>query len=180
MANNDNAQARRLLESMTAHGEQAWAEEFSKNYPLSKSANAVKKAEWAKHVCSFLEEHYEDETVKAIRMDCACGPSKRFAEKLKKVYDTEKDPAAFAEKINQLKLGLSLEYDGNDFFLIYPVCYCSCVNKNEETLPKAWCYCTLGYTKRMFEIIFGKEVQAELISSVKTGDPECRIRIMAL
>ena len=67
---------------------------------------------------------------------------------------------------------------GDFYYLIYPQCYCSCVKRNPEQLSRTWCYCTLGYSKRMFENIFGTEVQVELLSSVKMGDDNCRIRIM--
>ena len=93
------------------------------------------------------------------------------------VYDNEKDPAAFVEKTNALNLGYWLEYDGTSFYLMYPKCYCDFVNQVEDILPKAWCYCTLGYTKKMFEYVLGKEVEVELIKSVKMGDQECRIKI---
>ena len=91
--------------------------------------------------------------------------------------ETAGDPRAFVEQTNALDLGLTLEYDGASYFLIYPQCYCACVNRTDEPLPEAWCACTLGITKRLFEGILGREVRTELINSVKMGGSECRIRI---
>jgi hypothetical protein len=80
-------------------------------------------------------------------------------------------------KVNALNQGYTLERDGDAIFLIYPQCYCSCVKRVEKTLPKPWCYCTLGYTRRMFGHILGREVTVELLQSVKTGGSVCRIKV---
>lgn len=178
MAKNDNPHALRFLESMEKHGEKETAEKFSVEHPLSKSADFNKKYAWAKDICEFLDTNYDEELVKEIRMDCACGPEMGKGNKIKGIYEKETDPYVFVEKTNKLNLGFSLEYDGEAYYLIYPQCYCSCVKRNPEQLSKTWCYCTLGYSKRMFENIFGTEVQVELLSSVKMGDDNCRIRIM--
>lgn len=178
MPKNDHPQARRFYDSMEKHGKQEDGSRFSEEHPLPKSANGARKTQWAKDLCAFLNDHYDDETVKAIRMDCACGPKYGYGgSKLKAVYEKNRDPYAFVEKANALDLGFSLEYDGRAYYLIYPQCYCSCVNGTGDLLPKAWCYCTLGYSRRMFGYIFGKEVRTELISSVKQGDAVCRIGI---
>ena len=178
MPKNDNPQTLRFLASMEEHGEREAGIRFSEENPLSKSANADKKVKWAKELCAFLNDHYDDETIKAIRMDCACGPKYGYGgSKLKAVYDRNRDPKTFVDQANALDLGFSLEYDGTAYYLIYPQCYCSCVSRTDEKMPKAWCYCTLGYSRRMFGYVFGKEVGTELISSVKQGDAVCRIKI---
>ena len=178
MPKNDHPQVRRFLESMEKHGEREAGIRFSEANPLSKSANAGKKHHWAREMCAFLGDHYDDETVKEIRMDCACGPKYGYGgSRLKAVYEKNRDPYVFVKQANALDLGFSLEYDGTAYYLIYPKCYCSCVNRIGETLPAVWCYCTLGYSARMFGYIFGKKAEAELISSVKQGDAVCRIRI---
>ncbi len=178
MPKNDHSQARRFLDSMEKYGKQEDGKRYSEENPLSKSANREKKYQWARDLCAFLEDRYDEKTIKAIRMDCACGPKYGYGgSKLKAVHEKNRDPDAFVEKANALDLGFSLEYDGTAYYLIYPQCYCSCVNGTEEPLPRTWCYCTLGYSRRMFEYVFGKEVQTELISSVKQGDAVCRIRI---
>ena len=177
MAKNDNPHALRLLESMSKHGKDTEAAEFAEANPLAKSADFNKKYEWAQNVCTFLDENFDDETVKEIRMDCACGPEHGKGAKIKALYEKEKEPNVFVEKVNKLNLGFTLEYDGTYFYLIYPQCYCSCVKRVDEKLSKTWCYCTLGYSKRMFENIFDKEVQVELLTSIKQGDSDCRIQI---
>ena len=179
MDKNDNPQAVRFLESMARHGELEAGERFSALHPLSESAGHKKEFEWAKELCGFLNDNYDDETVKAIRTDCVCGSDFEWCANIRELYRNENDPHVFVEKANQLEPGFTLEYDGTFYYLVYPRCYCSCVNQTGELLPKAWCYCTLGFSKRMFNYIFDKEVEAVLLASVKQGGSECRIRIKA-
>lgn len=176
MPKNDNPQALRFLASMAKHGEQAAGERFAEEHPLGKSADISKRSAWAKDLCGFLNDRYDEETVKAIRMDCACGPY-AINGKLKALYEKSDGPADFVKKVNELDPGFSLEYDGTSYYVVYPQCYCSCVKRTDGQLPKAWCYCTLGYSRRMFETILGKETEGELLSSIKAGDTVCRIRI---
>ena len=176
MARNDNPNARRFMESMEKHGESKEAEKFSSVCSLSRTASAEKRFRWAKELCDFLDRNYDDEKIREIRMDCACGPTKGMIERLIPLYQKE-DPVLFVEKVNALDLGYSLEYDGTSYFLIYPECYCSCVKASDDLLSRTWCYCTLGYTKKWFEAVFGKEVSVELLEAVKCGDSRCRIRI---
>ncbi|MBO4637504.1 MAG: hypothetical protein J5685_10205 [Clostridiales bacterium] len=177
MAANDNPHVMRFIDSMTSHGEKEAAAKFAGEHPLDASAGPEKEFEWAGDLCSFLESNYDDETVKAVRMDCACGPEPDFADQLKAVYEKDTDPDKFVDNINKLDLGLSLEYDGDAYYLIYPECYCACVNTNPAKVSKAWCYCTLGYTRCLFGTIFGKDVSVKLINSIKLGDETCRIKI---
>ncbi len=178
MAKNDNPHAIRLTESLEKHGKHNEAISFLETHPLSKSATAEAKLEWAQQQCTFLSEHFDNETVKDIRMDCACGPELGKGKKLKNLYEKENDLGLFVERANKLNQGFSLQYDGEFVYLIYPQCYCSCVKRFDTALPVTWCYCTLGYTKKMFECIFDKEVQVELLSSVKQGDSVCKIKII--
>ena len=178
MAGNDNPQAIRFLESMARHGRQEAGNRFAEEHPLPESADNREAFQWAEDLCAFLNENYDDGTIQTIRMDCACGPE--FGkDQLRELYREARDPYVFAEKTNRLDLGFSLEYDGNAYDMIYPECYCPCVKDTDGQLPRAWCYCTAGYNKRLFEYILDREVRAELISSVKQGDTECRIRITA-
>lgn len=176
MPKNDNPQALRFLASMAKHGEQAAGERFAEEHPLGKSADISKRSAWAKALCGYLNDRYDEKTVKAIRMDCACGPY-AINGKLKALYEKSDGPADFVKKVNELDPGFSLEYDGTSYYVVYPQCYCSCVKRTDGQLPKAWCYCTLGYSRRMFETILGKETEGELLSSIKAGDTVCRIRI---
>lgn len=177
MPKNDNPHAVRLMNSLIAAGKKEAAATFAEAHPLSKSADFQKKFEWANNLCTFLDAQFDDALVKEIRMNCACGTEMGKATKLKAIYEKANDPAEFVEKANKLELGFMLAYESEAFYLIYPTCYCSCLKRVDAPLSKTWCYCTLGYTKRLMENVFDRSINVELISSIKQGDPECRIRI---
>lgn len=177
MAKNDNPHAIRFLESMEKHDKKEDAENFLKEHPLTKSADYNKKFTWANDMCEFLDINYDEKLIKSIRMDCACGPEHGKGARIKDLYKKEDNQEVFVQKVNKLNLGFTFEYDGTYYYLIYPQCYCSCVKRKDESMSKTWCYCTLGYSKRMFENIFDCEVQVELLESVKLGNEQCRIRV---
>lgn len=68
-------------------------------------------------------------------------------------------------------------HENGSLYLIYPQCYCSCVKRVDKPISKVWCYCTLGYTKRMFEHILERKTKVELLESVKSGGSRCLIQV---
>ena len=180
MPKNDNPHAVRFCESMAKNCGEAEAQRIAELFPLSKSANIEKKFEWAKKICEYLEKSYDENQLLKIRMDCACGPEMGKINKLKTLYQKCRDEEEFIQKANQLNQGFTIDYSDGCFELIYPQCYCSCVKRVEQQLSKTWCYCTLGYTKRMFEHLLDSPVEVTLLQSVKMGDDVCRIRVHKL
>lgn len=177
MAAPDNSHAQRLRESLRRHIGMEEAEAFMDRHPLSVSADFKKKAVWARETCAELEETLARDQVKAIRMDCACGPSPAQIKALQKIYRESGGPEEFARAATALKKGYTLSYQDGALLLCYPTCYCSCVKRDDGPMPQSWCDCTLGYAKRMFSGAMGKPVAAELLQSVKTGGQQCVIRI---
>jgi len=68
-------------------------------------------------------------------------------------------------------------YDGEFLYFSYPACYCSCVKRMDKPLSKTWCYCTLAYTKKLFDYALDCGTDVELIESIKTGGSKCVIRV---
>ncbi len=44
-------------------------------------------------------------------------------------------------------------------------------------VPIDWCYCSGGFQKLMFDVVFGCSTDVEVLESVLAGDPVCRFRI---
>lgn len=85
MAKNDNAHSIRLAESLERHLGDDIAKEFAEKYPLSKSAGFEKKYQWAKTICSSLEDLVDDtDTIMRIRKECRCNDGKSIASKVLK------------------------------------------------------------------------------------------------
>ncbi len=176
MPEKTNPHAQRLYDSLVRHvGIQA-VEKFER-CSLSATASDKKKFEWAEEICSTLEKEFDYNTIKSIRKDCSCGPSKGHMDNMKKLFANSEGLDEFAKGINKKNIGATSWCEGEDLFFSYPTCYCSCVKKIDKPLSKTWCYCTLGYTKKMFDYVFDYDTDVELISSVKTGGSSCIIKI---
>ncbi|HKM34302.1 MAG TPA: DUF6144 family protein [Lachnospiraceae bacterium] len=175
---NKNPHLIRMTDNIRKVAGEEKAKEFEENYPLSQSANIQKKYEWAKKACEFLEENCDDDTIREIREGCICFDGKSVATKMIQYKDKTQDIAAFAKMFNEKESFATIEWiSEHELLYCYPECYCSCVKRVPETLPKTWCYCTQGYAKALFRQVFGKEVEAELLESVKSGDSRCAVKI---
>ena len=59
-------------------------------------------------------------------------------------------------------------------------CHCplarSAIISGEDDIPLDWCYCSGGYEKWMFDVVFGVETEVEVLESAVAGSPRCRFR----
>lgn len=178
MPKNDNAQSIRLVEILREKVGEDVANEFSEKYPLSKSADYVKKFKWAKNVCAFLEEKFDEDTIENIRRDCRCNDGKSIADKLIKYLKRSDSVSSFVTLFNENENFAILEYiSDNKILFCYPECYCACVKRVPEELSKTWCCCTLGNAQEIFNRVFKKEVSVRLLQSIKTGAEKCVIEV---
>jgi hypothetical protein len=60
-------------------------------------------------------------------------------------------------------------------------CHCplaaSSITTNGAGVPAAWCACSAGFVKFMFDVVFGQETEARVVSSVLGGEDVCRFAI---
>ena len=63
----------------------------------------------------------------------------------------------------------------------YYACHCplarAAIIKGEPDIPMDWCYCSGGFEKYLFDVVFGETTQVEVLESVLAGDPRCRFRV---
>jgi|LGVF01.2.fsa_nt_gb hypothetical protein len=63
----------------------------------------------------------------------------------------------------------------------YYACHCSFVRENilsgKEDISKDWCYCSAGFAKYPFEVIFEQELDVKLLKTPLDGDNVCRFEI---
>jgi hypothetical protein len=63
----------------------------------------------------------------------------------------------------------------------YYACHCqlvrTAIRDGEPRIPSTFCYCSAGYHKVHFDVIFGEPVKIELLETVLKGDPRCRFAI---
>jgi hypothetical protein len=63
----------------------------------------------------------------------------------------------------------------------YYMCHCQLVRTalrdGKPDIPPTFCYCSAGFEKVHFDVIFGEPVEAELLETPLKGDPRCRFAI---
>ena len=80
------------------------------------------------------------------------------------------------------KWGWKVDYDKEKRILIadenknYCVCPIAVHKKDKDS--SAICYCSEGFAEKMFSLVSGVQVQAEVIASVRRGDTSCKYKIV--
>lgn len=63
----------------------------------------------------------------------------------------------------------------------YHACHCplarAAIIMGGPDIPSDWCYCSGGYQKLMFDVVFGESTEVEVLESVLAGDARCRFRV---
>jgi hypothetical protein len=63
----------------------------------------------------------------------------------------------------------------------YYACHCplarTAIRDGKITIPSVFCYCSGGFEKAAFDVIFGKPTKVRLLESALEGDPRCRFAI---
>jgi hypothetical protein len=103
--------------------------------------------------------------------------SKSFIKKARNLYEKSKSTDEFLDKMS--KVYKHLHKEGGRVYLVYPKCYCSQVNKIPKgKLSAAYCNCSRGWAKALFEGALGRDVEVIKEKSIIGGDDECRFRIV--
>jgi predicted ArsR family transcriptional regulator len=133
---------------------------------------------WIITLIAGLNEHVDEKTRAEILEQCGrrC-QSQSFIKKAKSIYQRSKDVDAFLDALRQDYKHLHREGDAT--YIIYPKCYCSQVNKiPKEQLSAAYCNCSRGWAKALFEGALGRPVEVVMEKSIINGDDECKLRIL--
>jgi hypothetical protein len=63
----------------------------------------------------------------------------------------------------------------------YYACHCplarAAIIMGGPDIPLDWCYCSGGFEKLMFDVVFEEPTQVEVLESVLAGSPRCRFRV---
>lgn len=134
---------------------------------------------WVKNTMKRLEENFDDQTVKKIRMNCQCGYG--MDEKLALIKELMGNASNLEEFANQDKAkAAGLSYKDGELYLMFPFCPCPMLAEVDKLPTSTWCQCTTGYSKVLFEKAFGCEVDVDLLKSVKMGNDSCLMKIIPL
>ncbi len=133
-------------------------------------------AAWVKSAMGRLVDRFDRPAVKEIRMRCQCGYG--MDEKLalmKELLESSSSLEEFAGKDKAKAAGLFCA-DG-ELYLQFPFCPCPMLAGMDKLDSDAWCQCTTGYSKVLFEKAFGCAVVIDLLKSIKMGDRFCLMKI---
>lgn len=133
-------------------------------------------ADWVKSAMSRLENRFDPDTRKKIRMNCQCGYG--MDEKLalvKELKSAASNLEEFAGSEKAKAAGLFCR-DG-ELFLQFHFCPCPMLAEVDKLETDTWCQCTTGYSKVLFEKAFACNVDVKLLNSIKMGDQVCLMKI---
>lgn len=140
-------------------------------------AKTEDNAGWVKSTMHRLENKFDKETTKQIRMGCQCGYG--MDEKLafvKELVTAASNMEEFANSNKAREAGLFCK-DGI-LYLQFPFCPCPMLADVDKLDTDTWCQCTTGYSKVLFEKAFGCQVDVDLLKSIKMGDDICLMKII--
>lgn len=140
-------------------------------------AKTEDNANWVNSTMHRLENKFNPATTKQIRMACQCGYGMDDKVALvKELVAASSSMEEFANLDKAKAAGLSCK-DGR-LYLQFPFCPCPMLADVDKLDTDTWCQCTTGYSKVLFEKVFGCEVDVELLKSKKMGDDICLMKII--
>ncbi len=137
-----------------------------------------KITKWINTVLSEIGK-LDSKTGKEILYNCGkeCSKSFRRFQDAEKTRNEVKDKNNIDELFNTFREKYynttRLYKEGNVIYLEYEQCYCPMVQEGMVNNPFL-CNCTIGYTKGVYETLFGKTVEVNLLQSVLRGDEICK------
>ena len=132
---------------------------------------------WIKRVVEGIDEHTDDATSAKILEACGrdCAPSE-LIDKAKAIYQKSKSIGPFLAEFSDVFEGLQIEDDA--IYVVYPRCFCKQIKGTPpEDVPDAYCNCSRGWLKELFEQATGRTVNVELLTSIVRGGEQCRFSI---
>jgi predicted hydrocarbon binding protein len=146
-------------------------------YGEAGSAAAEEDAAWVESAMIRLEKRFDSGQVKQIRARCQCGygMDEKFA-LVKELMEASSSLEEFANRDKAKAAGLS--FAEGALYLQFPFCPCPMLAGVDRLKTAAWCQCTTGYSKVLFEKAFGCPVEVELLKSIKLGDDICLMKII--
>jgi hypothetical protein len=146
-------------------------------YGKEEKAKCESNAEWVNSTMRRLENKFDSETTKQIRMNCQCGYG--IDEKLALLNELKAAASSLEEFAGSDKAkAAGLTCENGELFLRFLFCPCPMLADVDRLESKTWCQCTTGYSKVLFEKTFGCSVDVELLKSIKAGDDICLMKII--
>lgn len=146
-------------------------------YGCDRAARAEDDPDWVKSAMHRLEDRFDVQSIKKIRMNCQCGYG--MDEKIALVKELKSTATSLEDFANSEKArAAGLFCKDGELYLQFKACPCPMLAEVEKLETDTWCQCTTGYSKVLFEKGFGCQTDVELLKSIKMGDDVCLMKIM--
>jgi hypothetical protein len=165
---------------------------------LAGNHHRVPVESFAKHKEWYREAESLDQYLKKVH-DGAVAELERYMEEGKIWYEQEITPEVI-EHVRGNQEVLSGVRRGNRIYMTkfpyaprdylketdplmkrYYMCHCplarASILTGEPEVSPEWCYCSGGYGKQKFDMVFEEETEVEVLETVLGGDPQCRFSV---
>lgn len=145
-------------------------------YGKNDAARNEDNPSWVASTMQRLEEKFDTEAVKVIRMECQCGygMEEKLAS-LERLKSKASNLEEFASSQEAKSAGLS--YRDGQLYLQFDFCPCPMLAGVQKLNSMTWCQCSAGYSKVLFEKAFNCAVDVTMLKSIKCSDDICLMRI---
>jgi len=133
---------------------------------------------WITDVARGIEENTDAATCARILESCgrSCAPASLIA-KAKAIYKTSAGIPEFLSRLGEVFDALQIADDA--VYVVYPRCYCAQIEGVPmDKVPDAYCNCSVGWIREVFEQTLGHPIRVERIKTVVSGGDECRFRVI--
>jgi hypothetical protein len=171
---------KRLLHNVALHTNGPASDDLARVCDdYDKATTPMQKARSVYEIMEVLEREVDKETCHAIME--SCGRTCIGASTLKKARqfcEGTLDIKTLLIRLNENHIGGGyLRWRDNVIYAAYDRCYCGSVSKTKIPLSDAYCHCSCGWYKQLFETLLETPVEVELLGSIVQGEPRCEFAI---
>lgn len=170
----------RLKHSLEENVSKEMTEAIMTELPLTINVTPKIRAEWVEKLSTVLEKRFDEKTIKNIRQCCYCNENGKLedtANSLRQLYlFLNQNLFRFVETMNANGAGWFIR--DNQLYTKMITCECPMLEAARTSDSLTWCHCTAGYNKKLFEIIFERSVNVDVLQSIRQGFDFCLLKIM--
>ncbi len=140
----------------------------------------LNQSSWINHLLKNIEENQSKDTIRLVEL-CGkcCAQDSGHLEGAVGLHDLMSECKTRSEYVEFMRKTFPFDVEEADDGIIihYKKKACTCRMSPEVKNP-ILCNCTLGHEKAMWGIVFGREIDAEIIESFQLGGKDCVVKLI--